>query len=94
MQNLPRQIDPSLIQTGDTITVVYPKDSGITSTIAGRVARLRYGGPYTHYDTREGGTILTWRAGDRSGIKVILNSREEITQTPMFGMDEIRERIS
>jgi len=93
MQNLPRQVDPSLIQTGDIITVIYPKDRGVSSSMSGTVARLRVDGRYTHFDTREGGTIFTWRVGDRSGIKVVLNYREAVPQMPMFGMDEIRERI-
>jgi hypothetical protein len=94
MQNLPRQIDPSVIQEGDIITVVYPKDRGVTSSMGGKVSRLRDDGRHTHFDTKEGGTIFTWRVGDRSGIKVILNYREDVPQMPMFGMDEIRERIS
>jgi hypothetical protein len=94
MQNLPRTIDPSLIQEGDTIIARWPKDQGIVCTFQGVVHERRIGNKgFTHFITREGGTILTWRVADRSKIVVTLVSREPAAQTPMFGMDEIRERV-
>ena len=96
MQNLPRQIDPSLIQEGDTIIASFPKDAGVAASLGGKVARLRVSGTTTHFDTREGGTIFSWRVGDRSGIRVMLTSREPAKQIPLFdsdAFDQVRERI-
>ena len=95
MQNLPRKIDPSLIQEGDVIIVRWPKEQGILTAMEGRVHELRLGSSgFTHYITREGGRLMTWKVGDKSRLSVTLVSRESVTQIPMFGMDEIRERIS
>jgi hypothetical protein len=94
MQNLPRIIDPSLIVVGDNIAVKYPDDLGVLYTMEGKVAALHSNSRNTNFVTKEGGILLTWRAGDRTRIKVWLLKREPVAQTPMFGMDEIRERIS
>ena len=96
MQNLPRVIDPSLVDVGDTITVTYPKDAGVLVHMVGKVARIRDEGNYKHFDTKEGGRIFHWRAGDRSGIRVTLTARDPQPQIPMFDsetFDQVRERI-
>ena len=93
MQNLPRILDPSLIDIGDTIAVKYPDDLGVLYTMEGRVAAIHTNTRNTNFVTKEGGILLTWRAGDRTKIKVWLLKREEVAQIPMFGMDEIRERL-
>ena len=94
MQNLPRKIDPSLIEEGDVIIVRWPKDLGILTAMEGRVHELRLGSSgFTHYITREGGRLFSWKVGDKSRLSVTLVSRETVTQIPLFGMDEVRERI-
>jgi hypothetical protein len=93
MQNLPRIIDPSLIVVGDTISVMHPDDLGIMYSMEGKVAVLHVNTRGTNFVTKEGGILLTWRVGDRTKIKVWLLKRPPMEQTPMFGMDEIRERI-
>ena len=94
MVNLPRIIDPSLIVIGDVISVIYPDDLGIVYAMEGKVAALHNNARNTNFVTKEGGILLTWKVGDSKKIKVWLLKREPMEQTPMFGMDEIRERIS
>ena len=93
MQNLPRILDPSLIIVGDTIAVNHPDDLGVHYTVEGRVAAIHENTRNKNFVTKEGGILLTWKAGDRSRVKVWLLRRDPHPQTPMFGMDEIRERI-
>jgi hypothetical protein len=94
MQNLPRKIDPSLIQEGDEIIVRWPKEQGVATTMEGRVHELRLGSSgFTHFITREGGRLMTWKVGDKSRLNVTLTHRDLVTQIPLFGMDEIRERM-
>ena len=93
MVNLPRILDPSLIDIGDTIAVKYPDDLGVLYTVEGTVAAIHTNTRNTNFVTKEGGILLTWKAGDKKKIKVWLLKRSPIEQTPMFGMDEIRERI-
>ena len=97
MQNLPRQIDPSLIQECDVIVVRWPKDRGVLTAMEGRVHEMRLGSSgFTHYITREGGRLLTWKVGDKSRVTVVLMHRDAVTQTPLdfeVAMDAVRERI-
>jgi hypothetical protein len=94
MQNLPRKIDPSWIQEGDVIIVRWPRDRGVLAAMEGRVHELRLGnGGLTHYITKEGGELLQWKVGHRSGVSVMLLSREPVKQEPLFDLGNIRERI-
>lgn len=91
----PRRIDPSLIETGDDISVEHMPNRGLTIINRGVVAKRIDRGSVRYLMTKEGATILAWEPGKKTGVKVILFGREEVSQSTLFdNMDELRERIA
>ena len=71
----PRPIQPELINEGDTITVEYPSDGGITVQKTGTVARIRVNGSERHFVTAEGSVIAKYTPGFTSREHFTLNLR-------------------
>lgn len=88
----PKSIAPELVQIGDTIRVEYASNDGVTRFVEGIVAKRVDHGESRAMLTKEGGRLFTWGSRRDPRIHITLLNRE-ISDTPMFGMDEIRERI-
>lgn len=97
MSNLiPRVIKPELIELGDTISVVHPRDQGIVCILEGVVHERKDSGNVRYLITKEGATLLAWTPG--RNVKVTLLSRPEFKQESLTIVsdffDETRERIT
>lgn len=93
---VPREIKPELVEIGDTISVTFPRDGGLTVTHVGRVAKATTHGKTRYLITAEGATVLAWEpTGNR--VKIILLKREPVPGETLFemsdNMHEIRVRI-
>jgi hypothetical protein len=93
MQNLPRQIDPSLIDVGDTVIISLPRNKGIIHTIQGKVAQIELNNRMATFVTMEGGDIYTWFPGMKTQIKVILIKREPLPEEELFNFTELMEQL-
>jgi hypothetical protein len=95
---LNRVIDPSLIEIGDTISVVHPRNQGIVHILEGVVHKRQETGNVRYFTTSEGATLLAWTPGVRTNVKVTLLSRPEVTPPQITFinefLDETRERIA
>lgn len=94
---VPHTIDPSLIETGDEISVQHKKDQGVELTLRGIVGKRVDSGNVRYLCTKEGATLLAWEPSRKGTIKVLLWSREEITQQTLFSadfLDETKDRIA
>ena len=87
-------IKPSIVRIGDKISVEHKSNRGIVTTLTGVVASRNDHGDTRHLLTAEGAVLLTWNAKENNAVKVMLISRAEVEQQPLFGMEEIRERIA
>lgn len=95
---IPRKIDPSLIEIGDTISVVHKRNQGIVSILEGVVHERNDSGNVRYFVTREGATLLAWIPG-RHDVRVTLLSRPDFKQQTLFDfdngfLDEVKERIA
>lgn len=95
---LPRQINPELVEVGDTIEVELPKQAGMTITRKGVVSALGKNGNVRQLLTSEAGILCAWEPGKPNRVTVTLIKRAPVVQQQMFdftqAMDEIRERIA
>lgn len=95
---IPRKIDPSLIELGDTISVVHKRNQGIVTILEGVVHERKDSGNVRYFVTKEGATLLAWIPG-RHDVKVTLLSRPEFKQQTLFEFDNgfldgVKERIA
>lgn len=90
----PRAIDPSLIEDGDTIRVALPKNRGLEATVTGTVDHRIDHGHTRYLYTAEGATLLAWEPKNPRRVNVLLLHRPEAEQTPLFEIDDIRERLA
>lgn len=96
MGRMPRVIDPSLIELGDTISVAHKRDKGLVLILEGVVYERKDSGNVRYFTTKEGSTLLAWTP-ERRDVKVTLLSRPEYRQTPIFTtdiFDDVKERIA
>lgn len=95
---LPCNIDPSVIQIGDTVHVEYHKQNGVTLSTKGTVGYIEESGRLRNIYTYEHGIILTWEPGKPKSVTVTLLRREEVRQETLdfFSIvdGEMRERLS
>ena len=92
----PMEIDHSLIEIGDEISVEHKADRGIQTILKGIVGDRIYQGDVRLIVTIEGATLLAWEPKRKGTLKIFLHSRATQPQTTLFDDDalsEIRERI-
>lgn len=90
----PRFIDVSLIENGDEISVEYPTDRGITTTLKGIVDHRTDHGKTRYLMTAENATLVSWEPKKNAKVRVTLYSRLEPEGATIFDLpDEIRERM-
>lgn len=91
-----KEIQPELIEIGDTISVTHKREQGIVLVLEGTVAKRQDSGNVRYLLTVEGGTLLAWEPG-RKGVRVTLLSRPESLQPQITFindfLEETRERI-
>jgi len=87
----PRNIDPSLIEDGDTIKVFLPKSKGVETTLTGVVHHRSDSGSTRYLYTEEGSTLLAWEVNRK--VHVMLMHRPDYEIEPLFG-EEFAERIA
>jgi hypothetical protein len=80
----PRFIDPSLVETGDEISVEHTVNKGVTTTVRGIVAERLEQGSMRRFITSEGGTLMAWEPGRIAKIRVTLYAREEPENATIF----------
>lgn len=90
----PRFIDPSLLDIGDDISVEYPKDRGIATTLRGIIGKRVESGRSVYYTTNEGATLLAWEPGRANKIRVVLFGRAAEPQETLDLWDEINKRTA
>ncbi len=97
--NLPRKIQPELIELGDTISVAHKRNQGIVTVLEGTVATRQDSGNVRYLLTKEGATLLAWVPG-RKDVAVKLLSRPVAVQPTLsffdksFIDDEMKERLA
>ena len=95
MLRLPRAIDPSLIEVGDTIRVSIPADKGVEVTYTGTVHHRNDHGSTRYLLTEEGATILAWEVKGNKKVQVLLLKRAEPVQSTLSFFDtDIPERLA
>lgn len=94
---LNRVIDPSLIEIGDTISVVHPRNQGIVTILEGTVDKISYSGGIKYFTTKENATLLAWQTGKHNKRVTLLSRPEKRPLQIQFVtdfLDETKERIS
>lgn len=90
---LPRNIAPELIAVGDTISITYPEDGGITSIKRGMVASIQVHGALRNLCTMEGSVLGVYAPGLNIGRVVFtLLDRPAASQEPLSLFDDVLER--
>lgn len=90
----PRIIDASMVDIGDDISVEYPEERGVTTTLRGVIAKRMMSGQSRYFMTKDGATLVSWEPNKKSRVKVTLFGREEFPQETLDFMDEVRSHIA
>lgn len=85
-RELPRHINPALIQIGDKLAITRDLGNGITQTLTGRVAERVDNGATRTFRTAERGVLVAWEP-NRPYPSVTLLDRIPSPQTPIQGLE-------
>lgn len=84
VSNLPRRIDPSLVEIGDKISVIHKRDRGITMTLEGVVADRVDHGKTRRFVTSENATLFAFDVDSKPTVTVTLITRQAVPQATLF----------